>query len=222
MSEKSVKKCSIRGCPGNLKKGRHVFKFPKEYDRWLQWVHLSGRLDLEEKGPEYSFRNCRLCRLHFEKKCFKVNKKRILLQPDAIPTRFGKDLQESSTKIIDVETDAEAEKDAVCMNEGESIQEQTSFTTEEEEEGNKTDNNIEKEMDFEIVKPSTSNTFCKIMMSKATMTSKRKNSPTKEQLRTRIEKLKLKNKVLQQKLRRLEKKQKIITKGSRRNEKDEH
>lgn len=50
------------------------------------------------------------------------------------------------------------------------------------------------------------------MTSKATMTSKRKDSPTKKRLLISIKKLKLKNKVLQQKLRRLQKKKRITTK----------
>lgn len=52
------------------------------------------------------------------------------------------------------------------------------------------------------------------MISKATMTSKKKDSPTKERLSAVIKKLKLKNKVLQQKLRRLQNREKkrIVTK----------
>ncbi|XP_036141280.1 52 kDa repressor of the inhibitor of the protein kinase-like [Monomorium pharaonis] len=97
MSGQNIKKCSIRGCPGNLKlERRHVFRFPKEHDRWLQWIRSSGRLDLEEKGPEYSSRNCRLCSLHFEEKWFKISNRRILLHSDAVPTRFGKDLESFS------------------------------------------------------------------------------------------------------------------------------
>ncbi|KYM96457.1 hypothetical protein ALC62_12883 [Cyphomyrmex costatus] len=81
MCGKKINYCSISGCPGNFElEVRHVFKFPKEYNRWLQWVRGSGRLDLK------------LCSLHFEEKWFKISKRRVLLHPDAIPTKFGKDL----------------------------------------------------------------------------------------------------------------------------------
>jgi len=206
MSGKNIKMCSIRGCPGNLKlEGRHVFRFPKEHDRWLQWVRASGRLDLEEKGPEYSFRNCKLCSLHFEEKWFKISKRRILLHPDAIPTRFGKDL-ELSSKIIEIDTEAEKKEEI----EVETIQEQTSSAVEKEK-GNKIDDIEEEiEMDIEILKPSTSNTSSKTT-SKATMSSKKKGSPTKERLCKTIQKLKSRNKVLLQKLRRLQERKKKRT-----------
>ncbi|XP_071647763.1 uncharacterized protein [Temnothorax longispinosus] len=216
MSAKKTKTCSITGCPGNLQlEGRHVFRFPKEHDRWLQWVQASGRLDLKEKGLEYSYRNCRLCSLHFEEKWFRINKRRILLHPDAIPTRFGEDLA-SCFKTIEIEMDAETEKDTIT----EDIQEQANSVIEKEKRNNIEEeiemdtDNIEEEitMDVEIMKPSTSSIPVKTMISKATMTSKKKDSPTKKRLCKTIKKMRLKNKDLQQKLRRLRKKvEKSIT-----------
>jgi len=39
-------------------------------------------------GPEYAYRNYRLCHLHFEEKWYKIDKNRAQLHPDAIPTIF--------------------------------------------------------------------------------------------------------------------------------------
>lgn len=66
---------------------RHFFTFPKEYDRWLQWIQASKRMDLQSKGPQYANRNCVMCHFHFEEKWLK--KTTVLrLHPDAIPTIF--------------------------------------------------------------------------------------------------------------------------------------
>ncbi|KAH0947222.1 hypothetical protein HN011_005308 [Eciton burchellii] len=91
MTEKPKKNpwCVVPECTRHFSlEGRHFFKFPKEHDRWLQWVKACGRTDLEPKGPLYAHQNCRLCNLHFEDKWLRLNKVRARLHPDAIPTRF--------------------------------------------------------------------------------------------------------------------------------------
>jgi len=59
----------------------------------LQWIKASGRSDLEAKNSQYCYKNVRLCSLHFEKKWIKQTNVKVLLHPDAIPTRFGKDVE---------------------------------------------------------------------------------------------------------------------------------
>ncbi|KYN18752.1 52 kDa repressor of the inhibitor of the protein kinase [Trachymyrmex cornetzi] len=81
--------CAVPACTKKFNvEERHFFRFPKEHERWLQWIRACGRLDLEPKGPEYAYHNCRLCHLHFEEKWYKINKMRTRLHPDAIPTIF--------------------------------------------------------------------------------------------------------------------------------------
>ncbi|XP_020299153.1 52 kDa repressor of the inhibitor of the protein kinase-like, partial [Pseudomyrmex gracilis] len=109
MNRQQNNQCAISGCPGKLLEGIHVFRFPKEHHRWLQWVKASGRLDLEVKGSQYSYRNIRLCSLHFEEKWIKRSKVKVLLHPDAIPTKFGKDV-EISLKQIQMTTAEKKEK----------------------------------------------------------------------------------------------------------------
>ncbi|XP_036143434.1 uncharacterized protein LOC118645817 [Monomorium pharaonis] len=193
------------------------------YNRWLQWIRSSGRLDLEEKGPEYSSKNCRLCSLHFEEKWFKISNRRILLYLNAVPIRFGKDLESfSKIKVEESRTDTEAEKDKEIE---ETIQQQTCSATEKENRKgtDKKNINIEKEiMDvcnkgkkMDVKKMDVCKIIPSTTMLKPTMTSKKKNSPTKKQLRTTIKKLRLKHKIFQQKLRRFQKRKDrtITTKG---------
>lgn len=68
--------------------------------RWLQWIQACGRLDLEPKGPEYAYENCRLCHVHFEEKWYKINKIRARLHPDAIPTKFFEALSDKKYVFI--------------------------------------------------------------------------------------------------------------------------
>ncbi|KYM81523.1 52 kDa repressor of the inhibitor of the protein kinase [Atta colombica] len=92
--------CAVPACTKkfNLEK-RYFFRFPKEHVRWLQWIRACGRLDLESKGPEYAYQNCRLCHLHFKEKWYKINKMRARLHPDAIPTIFfGPECGKSTSK----------------------------------------------------------------------------------------------------------------------------
>ncbi|XP_032675741.1 52 kDa repressor of the inhibitor of the protein kinase-like isoform X2 [Odontomachus brunneus] len=80
--------CIVRECNKNIGKKRHFFSFPKEHDRWLQWIHACERSDLKVMGAEYAYRTYRLCHLHFEEKWYRINKSRSYLHPDAIPTIF--------------------------------------------------------------------------------------------------------------------------------------
>ncbi|XP_018314270.1 52 kDa repressor of the inhibitor of the protein kinase-like [Mycetomoellerius zeteki] len=110
--------CAVPECTKKFDlEDRYFFRFPKEHERWLQWVRACGRLDLEPKGPEYAYQNCRLCHLHFEEKWYKINKMRTRLHPDAIPTIFfGSDCGKENTigsvqyqKHNDMEIEDEAE-----------------------------------------------------------------------------------------------------------------
>ncbi|XP_076766663.1 52 kDa repressor of the inhibitor of the protein kinase-like [Xylocopa sonorina] len=86
MNTKGMSSCAMLGCVHVLDVERHFFRFPKEHDRWLKWVEACKRFDLLRKGPEYSYRNIRLCHLHFEEKLYKIHKCRAHLHPDAVPT----------------------------------------------------------------------------------------------------------------------------------------
>ncbi|KYN41416.1 52 kDa repressor of the inhibitor of the protein kinase [Trachymyrmex septentrionalis] len=79
--------CAIPACTKkfNLEE-RYFFRFSKQHERWLQWVRACGRLDLEPKGPEYAYQNCRLCHLYFEGKWYKINKMRAQHLSD--PTKY--------------------------------------------------------------------------------------------------------------------------------------
>ncbi|XP_018372390.1 PREDICTED: 52 kDa repressor of the inhibitor of the protein kinase-like [Trachymyrmex cornetzi] len=93
-------KCAVPACTKKFNvEERHFFRFPKEHERWLQWIRACGRLDLEPKGPEYAYHNCRLCHLHFEEKWYKINKMRTRLHPDAISTIFFKSNKEEDKKM---------------------------------------------------------------------------------------------------------------------------
>lgn len=87
-SNKSSVWCVVKNCNQKALKKRHLFRFPKEHDRWLQWIHACNRLDLQVMGADYAYRNYRLCHLHFEEKWYKIRKTRASLHPDAIPTIF--------------------------------------------------------------------------------------------------------------------------------------
>ncbi|KAL6254841.1 hypothetical protein P5V15_014178 [Pogonomyrmex californicus] len=87
-THKSSSWCVAMECNNKVTEKRHFFLFPKEYDRWMQWIRASKRFDLKVMGPEYAHRNYRLCHLHFEEKWYKIGKSRASLHPDAIPTIF--------------------------------------------------------------------------------------------------------------------------------------
>ncbi|XP_011687475.1 PREDICTED: 52 kDa repressor of the inhibitor of the protein kinase-like [Wasmannia auropunctata] len=107
MSGKKQPSCAVPLCiQSHNVEGRFFFRFPREHDRWLQWIRACGRLDLESKGPEYAYQNYRLCHLHFEKKWYKINKIKARLHPDAIPTLFGLNLgQDDADTVNDVNDD---------------------------------------------------------------------------------------------------------------------
>ncbi|XP_077272144.1 52 kDa repressor of the inhibitor of the protein kinase-like [Temnothorax americanus] len=88
MAHQSSAWCVVRECNTNIVEKRHFFRFPKEHERWLQWIRACERLDLEAMGAEYGHRNYRLCHLHFEEKWYKISKSRAHLQLDAVPTIF--------------------------------------------------------------------------------------------------------------------------------------
>ncbi|KYM99358.1 52 kDa repressor of the inhibitor of the protein kinase [Cyphomyrmex costatus] len=95
MSGKKKSTCAVPLCVQSFNvEQRHFFRFPKEHDRWIQWIRACGRLDLEPKGPEYAYHNCCLCHLHFEKKWYNINKIRARLHPDAVPTLFGINIEQ--------------------------------------------------------------------------------------------------------------------------------
>ncbi|XP_018049865.1 PREDICTED: uncharacterized protein LOC108688212 [Atta colombica] len=166
--------CAVPACTKkfNLEK-RYFFRFPKEHVRWLQWIRACGRLDLESKGPEYAYQNCRLCHLHFKEKWYKINKMRARLHPDAIPTIFfGPECGKENTMDIDIEDKAEINKSAETLP------------------------IIVDDMNAEIVKPSTSKRTKQDMKSSD-------DSPRKNKLRAKLAKLKAQNKTLREIIRRL-------------------
>ncbi|EZA48336.1 52 kDa repressor of the inhibitor of the protein kinase [Ooceraea biroi] len=109
MDKKVQRWCSVPGCMGAKDEKRHFFRFPKENDRWLQWIEACKRTDLITKGPNYAYRNCRVCHLHFEEKWLR-RKTCIRLHPDAIPSIFfGPAFDENSIQTerkSDQETDS--------------------------------------------------------------------------------------------------------------------
>ncbi|KYM98501.1 PREDICTED: 52 kDa repressor of the inhibitor of the protein kinase-like [Cyphomyrmex costatus] len=87
-AQKSSGWCVVKDCNKNIVEKRHFFRFPKEHDRWLQWIRACERLDLEASGAEYAHRIYRLCHLHFEEKWYNISKSRAILHPDAVPTKL--------------------------------------------------------------------------------------------------------------------------------------
>ncbi|XP_071578170.1 52 kDa repressor of the inhibitor of the protein kinase-like, partial [Temnothorax nylanderi] len=116
MTSKNTHWCAAPNCmlAVNLEK-RHYFRFPKEHQRWLAWVQACGRQDLIPLGPEYAYRNCRLCHHHFEEKWYTI-KARARLHPNAIPTKFFmSDLNNSNevSNLISEEKDAENQQEEI-------------------------------------------------------------------------------------------------------------
>ncbi|XP_077282097.1 uncharacterized protein LOC143908345 isoform X2 [Temnothorax americanus] len=182
---------------------RHFFKFPKEQDRWLQWVRACRRLDLEPKGPEYAHQNCRLCHLHFENKWYKINKVRARLHPDAVPTIFfGPGFQQQDNTAPEQTTQQNEEnvvKEKVDRN---TCAEATVAEMQVQEDNSKaeTSQTIVPIIvsDVEITQPSTST-----IKKPAVTTKSSDDSPRKRKLREKFQKLKAQNKVMRETIRRL-------------------
>ncbi|XP_077271272.1 uncharacterized protein LOC143902338 isoform X1 [Temnothorax americanus] len=191
MNCKSSLWCVAKECNNNSTEKRHFFLFPKEHDRWLQWIHASGRLDLQVMGPEYGHRNYRLCHLHFEEKWYKIGQKRASLHPDAVPTIFfGRD----NTLVITASEEHTQERND---KEDEAVIE----VVEQQEETNssiQTSNaTLAMDRNAKIAKPSTSSSMCSAAV---------KETSRQKKWREQRLKLKAENKMLRERLRRLRKK----------------
>ncbi|XP_018310077.1 52 kDa repressor of the inhibitor of the protein kinase [Mycetomoellerius zeteki] len=127
LAQKSNGWCVVKECNKNNVEKRHLFRFPKEHDRCLQWIRACDRLDLEAMGAEYAHCNYRVCHLHFEEKWYNISKTRAHLHPDAIPTKFFERNNESITttlvKINDEEkiNDEIPIEDNICISEHDKI-----------------------------------------------------------------------------------------------------
>lgn len=84
----SKRRCMVKECDEKNTGKKHFFRFPKEHDRWLQWLRACDRLDVERLGAEYAHHKFRLCHIHFEEKWYKINKIKASIHPDATPTIF--------------------------------------------------------------------------------------------------------------------------------------
>ncbi|CAL7943967.1 unnamed protein product [Xylocopa violacea] len=210
-----TRSCAVPGCILRFDVKRHFFRFPKEDDRWLQWVRACGRLDLESKGPKYSYENVRLCHLHFEKKWYKINKMNARLHPDAVPTIFFEPhfkQQDNPNEItqIEVEENVSKEKEELHRN----ICAQVAIKVEEKNNNAETSEVIlptchsaANNLEIEIIKPGTSAEKSENMM---TRTKKLlDDSLIKRKLYRRIKILEAQNKKLCQTVRRLRMKEKI-------------
>ncbi|KYN36538.1 hypothetical protein ALC56_09109, partial [Trachymyrmex septentrionalis] len=170
--------------------GTHTKLQPDRSICLCQWIRACGRLGLEPKGPEYAYQNCRLCHLHFEEKLYKINKMRVRLHPDAIPTIFfvskcGKE------NTIDMD-----KKYCQHLDEDEDQVETNNYKESAEILPIIVDN-----VDAEIVKLSTSKNTKQNMKSS-------EDSPRKKKLRLKLAKLKAQNKTLRKTIRRLRLKEK--------------
>ncbi|XP_011144018.1 52 kDa repressor of the inhibitor of the protein kinase-like [Harpegnathos saltator] len=103
--------CIVKECNKiAIQEKKYFFRFPKEHDRWLKWIEACGRFDLKKMGAEYAYKVYKMCHLHFEKKWYKIGKKRSYLHPDAIPTIFyGKN--NSQTEIVSVDETVEKKEE---------------------------------------------------------------------------------------------------------------
>ncbi|XP_020282247.1 52 kDa repressor of the inhibitor of the protein kinase-like [Pseudomyrmex gracilis] len=110
--------CVAKNCMKRFLVKRHFFRFPKERERWLEWIHACERYDLKPLGPEYAYDKYRLCHLHFDKKWYKMNKIRPRLHKDAIPTIFydikneiasDEEIMHQTEEESKIETDTEVE-----------------------------------------------------------------------------------------------------------------
>ncbi|KAM0735852.1 52 kDa repressor of the inhibitor of the protein kinase [Formica fusca] len=217
MSAKKNLYCAVSDCNQkneNLEK-RHFFKFPKEHDRWLQWVRACGRLDLEPKGPEYFSQNCRLCHLHFEEKWYNVNKIRARLHPDAIPTRFsGPTFDKNNAAVSNMEED-NAGKTQIASTE---IHAAVEVENKMEQQKKHKDEEQIIEADTQQGKRNGSTSSNPVTMS----IQSTENSPRKRKLRMKIIKLKAQNKTLRETVRRLRMEKKKQTRNAPINKEAEH
>lgn len=196
MNVKKKPSCAVPECTQKFDVHRYFFRFPKEHERWLLWVQACGRLDLEPKGPEYAYENCRLCHLHFEEKWYNINKIRARLHPDAVPTIFfGPNFkqQDNTNEMAQNKNEEESVlNEKIDRNyeriEGiEQIQEVNSNTTSDQIILSIVDNVTD------IIKPSTSTRRSTI----------KSESPRKMKMQLKIKKLKAQNKTLRETIRRL-------------------
>ncbi|CAL7935473.1 unnamed protein product [Xylocopa violacea] len=142
-----TKSCAVPECILRFDVNRHFFRFPKEYDRWLQWVRACGRSDLEPKGPEYSYRNMRMCHLHFEEKWIKMNKIYARLHPDAVPTIFFEPhfkQQFNANEIMQMGMERNVSKEKEELNEITQVEVEKNVFKEEEELNEITQTEVEK------------------------------------------------------------------------------
>ncbi|XP_050452299.1 uncharacterized protein LOC126851958 [Cataglyphis hispanica] len=103
MNETSTRWCFAPGCMLNIKIAkRHFFRFPKERERWLEWIKACNRMDLETIGPEYANQYYRLCHLHFRVEMFRNIEGRIYLKKEAVPSIFLKPIQTGNNKSTDL------------------------------------------------------------------------------------------------------------------------
>ncbi|XP_076757229.1 52 kDa repressor of the inhibitor of the protein kinase-like [Xylocopa sonorina] len=217
MNTKRQPSCAVPECTQTFDMERHFFRFPKEHDRWVQWVRACGRFDLEPKGPKYSYENVRLCHLHFQRKWYRINKIRARLHPDAVPTIFfGPHFKQD---FYITKKNVSTEKEELHRN----ICTEVIIKDEEEENSNaetseiilptchSTTNNLK----IEIMKPYVY-TFTNVGTSAeepGNVTTRTKklldDSPKKRKLYQRIKKLKAQNRKLRETIRRLRMKEKI-------------
>ncbi|GAB1864094.1 P52K kinase [Camponotus japonicus] len=203
--------CAVPECTqrfDNMKK--HLFRFSKDHDRWLQWIQACGRLDLQSKGPAYAYNNCYLCHLHFEERWYNVNKVRARLHPDAVPTRFF----EPDFNIRNTVTTSQSEDNIYIAH--------TNNKKEEEEEiemDNQQQQEINKNTDDTVVQINNNKSVQTIEQPIQEGNDNRKvssnisntshissdNSPRKKKLRAKILKLQAQNKTLRETIRRLRK-----------------
>ncbi|XP_071641456.1 uncharacterized protein [Temnothorax longispinosus] len=182
------------------------FRFPKEHERWLQWIRACERLDLEAMGAEYGHRNYRLCHLHFEEKWYEISKSRAHLQLDAVPIFFGRNnacITTSANEKMDEELPEEENLYILQQEETNSDLQSKSFSPITEQ-MQKCDKDVHI-----IAKPSTSSS-----------TIRREESPRKKKLQQRIVRLQGRVKTLDERNRRLQKKVKILTVRKKKSEKE--
>ncbi|XP_018305660.1 uncharacterized protein [Mycetomoellerius zeteki] len=196
LAQKSNGWCVVKECNKNNVEKRHLFRFPKERDKWLQWICACERLDLEAMGAEYAHRSYRVCHLHFEEKWYNISKTRAHLHPDAIPTKFFERNNASiTTTLVKKKMDDEIPlEENICISEHNKINsdlQPKSFLL------------LEQISRCDIAKPSTSSSVHSM---------RRKESPREKKLQQRISKLKAKVKTMDERNRRLRKKIRNLTK----------
>ncbi|XP_025263249.1 52 kDa repressor of the inhibitor of the protein kinase-like isoform X2 [Camponotus floridanus] len=228
-SNKSSVWCVVKNCNQNILKKRHLFRFPKEHDRWLQWIHACNRLDLQVMGADYAYRNYRLCHLHFEEKWYNIRKTRASLHPDAIPTIFFgrnnssiKSEEDNSKEDRESRSDTRQPKKEIFLK---MIKKENIF--ENDTQGN-TNNDLQLEallppeqqaqratdqQESQINRPTEQQKEIRsdVEMAKASTSSniqkaRKEDSPLEKKLRQQITKLKARVKKLEERNRRLQKK----------------